>query len=274
MNKNTLTLGLALAILGVAAFLIYVRRFEAERAGGEPVQILIAKRAIPRGKTITDAMLDVRSVPVAYVEDRAIRAAERDKVVGLRISNTLSQSESLMWSDFASEPVGEARDLSGMVTPGYRAVYVRAMREDQGATLVRPGDYVDVIATMLDSEDGRGARRSVVLVQKAMVLANGMRTSSEPQLADPDDRHPKSVLEDHGLTLNLTLRQAQTIALAATHGFFTVALRSTGDERTFTAVPPVTSVALLDPKARVAIQSGQYDPAKFGVPPDLGDLTP
>jgi pilus assembly protein CpaB len=274
MNKSTLTLGLALGILGIAAFLIYIRRFEAERAGGEPVQVLVASKSIPRGKMVVDAMVTVRSVPVAYVEDRAVRATEKDKVLGLRISNGLTTGQGLMWSDFA-EPSGEARDLSGMVSPGYRAVYVRAMREDQGATLVRPGDFVDVIATLLDSEEGRGAKRSVMLIQRVMVLANGMRTSSEPILVDPDDKRSKTIQEDHGLTLNLSLRQAQTIALAATRGFFTVALRSPSDERTFATVAPVTSTALLDADARVAIQTGQYDPAKFGVTAaDLADAIP
>jgi pilus assembly protein CpaB len=273
MNKNTLTLGVALAILGIAAFLIYLRRFEAERGGGAPVQILVAKRAIPRGKTVLEPMLDVRSLPTAYVEDRAIRASERDKVVGLRISNSLSSGQALMWSDFA-EPSSEAKDLSGAVSAGYRAVYVRAMREDQGATLVRPGDYVDVIATLFDPDDGRGARRSVLLVQKVMVLANGTRMNADPVLPDPDDKHAKNILEDHGLTLNLSLRQAQTIALAATHGFFTVALRSPADERTSPAVPPITSTALLDANARTAIQSGNYDPTKFGAPVDADDLGP
>ena len=273
MNKNTLTLGLALAILGAAAFLIYVRRFEAERSGGAPVQILVAKSSITRGKIVLDKMLELRSIPSAYVEDRAVRASEREKVVGLRITNSLAVGQALMWSDF-SEPSNEGKDLSGMVSAGYRAVYVRAMREDQGATLVRPGDYVDVIATLFDPDDGRGARRSVLLIQKAIVLANGTRMTADPVLTDPDDKHPKNVVEDHGLTLNLSLRQAQAVALAATHGYFTVALRSAGDERTFPAVPPMTSVALLDPNARTAIQSGNYDPAKFGAPTAADELAP
>ena len=52
MNRNLLTLGLALSVLGIAVFLLYMRRFEAERAGGEPVRILVAKKSIARGKTV------------------------------------------------------------------------------------------------------------------------------------------------------------------------------------------------------------------------------
>jgi pilus assembly protein CpaB len=262
MNRNLLTLGLALSVLGIAAFLLYMRRFEAERAGGEPVRILVAKKSIARGKTVLDAALEVRSVPMAYVEDRAVRATEREKVLGLRLGHSLEKGQAFMWSDFA-EPSTETRDLSSLVSPGYRAVYIRAMREDQGATLVRPGDYVDVIATLTDNPDGHPTRKSVLLLQKVMVLANGTRTSTEPLLADPDEKSSKALLEDHGLTLNLSLRQAQTIAVAATRGAFMVALRNPADERTFATPVPVTATALLDPNARSAIQSGTYDPAKL-----------
>ena len=262
MNRNLLTLGVALSMLGVAVFLLYVRRFEAERAGGEPVQILVAKKAVSRGKTILDSTLEVRSVPMAYVEDRAVRATEREKIVGLRLGHSLEKGQAFMWSDFA-EPSTESRDLSSLVSPGYRAVYIRAMREDQGATLVRPGDYVDVIATLADNEQGHPSRKSVLLLQKVMVLANGTRTSAEPLLADPDEKSAKTLLEDHGLTLNLSLRQAQTIAVAATRGAFTVALRNPSDERTLATVVPITPAALLDPHARAAIQSGTYDLAKL-----------
>lgn len=262
MNRNLVTLGVALSVLGIAVFLLYVRRFEAERAGGEPVRILVAKKAISRGKTVLDTALEVRSVPMAYVEDRAVRATEREKIVGLRVGHTLEKGQAFMWSDFA-EPSTETHDLSSLVSPGYRAVYIRAMREDQGATLVRPGDYVDVIATLTDNEEGHLTRKSVLLLQKVMVLANGTRTSSEPMLADPDEKSSKALLEDHGLTLNLSLRQAQTIAVAATRGVFTVALRNPADEPTLGAVVPVTAAALLDPNARAAIQLGTYDPAKI-----------
>jgi pilus assembly protein CpaB len=259
MNKNALTAGLALAVLGIGLLFVYAQRFEIERTGGDPVQILVAKKAIVRGNTIVDSMLTVRSVPLAYVEDRAVRASEREKVLGLRSTNSLEPNEALAWSDFADHS-DESRDLSSMVMPDYRAVYIRAMREDQGAMLVRPGDYVDVVATVADGGETRTARKSVVLLQRVMVLANGMRTTAEPPLADPDDKHPKNLLEDHGLTLNLSLQQAQTVAVAASRGFLTVALRNPGDARTFAFLPTVTTAALLDPIARAAIQSGTYDP--------------
>lgn len=251
MNKRMLLFGLLLALAGLATFLAYVRRFERERSGGEPIPILIAKDGIARGKVITEEMLSVRAVPIAYVEDRNVKAAERDKILGLRIVNPLGAGQALMWSDF-TERSQEQSDLSSKVEPGFRAVYVSGIREAQGSALIRPGDLVDVISTMPESNDNRAGKVSVVVLQKVMVLANGVRTSAEPLLLELDDKHTKNVTRDQGLTLALSLQQAQSLAVAGTRGFLSIALRSPDDERTYVAPPPIDRTALLDPKARAA----------------------
>jgi pilus assembly protein CpaB len=259
MNRRMLLLGLVLALVGSATFLAYVRRFELERSGGEPVAILVAKDGITRGKVVTEEMLAVRAVPVAYVEDRSVKAAERDKVLGLRIVNQLGASQALMWSDFTDRS-HEPSDLSAKVEPGFRAVYVSGIREAQGSALIRPGDLVDVISTMAESGDTRAAKVSVVVLQKITVLANGMRTSAEPLLPDLDDKQAKNATRDQGLTLALSLQQAQSLAVAGTRGFLSIALRSRDDERTYGTLPPLDRTALFDPRARAAIKLGADTP--------------
>jgi pilus assembly protein CpaB len=254
MNRTLLMLGLVLGLLGIAMFLLYVRRFEEERAGGEPIQIVVATRPIARGAPVTEEMLALRTVPLAYVEDRSVKAAEHDKIIGLRSIHPVSVGEALMWTDFTDRST-DKRDLSSLIPPGYRAVYVRATRDDASAALVRPGDWVDVIATMADPSE-MAPPSSVVLVQRALVLANGTRTAADP--ADPDDKTAKG-RRDPGLTLALSLQQAQTVAVAATRGQLALVVRGRDDERTYASPPPVGLAALADPKARAAIQLGQYE---------------
>jgi pilus assembly protein CpaB len=255
MNRATLTLGIALALLAVASFVLYMRRFDEERSGGEPVQIVAAKMAILRGKTITEEMLVVRSVPLAYVEERCVKAAEKEKILGLRVINPIDPGAAVMWSDF-SDRADERRDLSSMIAPGHRAFYVKSVSES--STLIHPGDHVDVIATMPETGETRGSKSSMVLLQKVLVLAHGMRTSLEPALADEDLQGDS--MRDQGLTLSLSLQQAQTVAMAATRGRISVALRSPEDERTH-SLPAITMAAVADPRARAAIELGQYDPS-------------
>jgi pilus assembly protein CpaB len=262
MNRRMLFFGFMLALAGLGTFLAYVRRFERERSGGEPISILVAKGDIVRGKVVTEEMLSVRAVPVAYIEHRNVKAAERDKILGLRAANPLGAGQALMWSDF-DERSQEPSDLSSKVEPGFRAVYVNGIREAQGSALIRPGDLVDVISTMPESGEARAGKVSVVVLQKVMVLANGVRTSIEPLLLDVDDKNAKNVARDQGLTLALSLQQAQSLAVAGTRGFLSIALRSRDDERTFAAPPPIDRTSLLDPKARAAAKLGVDGPMPF-----------
>ena len=83
-DRRKLLLGGALAVLGLGLQLAYVRRFEAEASGGPRVQLLAAARTIERGTKITADLLTERAVPQAYVDERAIRASERDSILELR----------------------------------------------------------------------------------------------------------------------------------------------------------------------------------------------
>ena len=146
----------------------------------ERVTLLVALKRLKRGTLITEDLLSSREIPVAYVEDRAIKANERIKS-SASVPPPRCRRRVSMWTDLAS--ASEERDLSSLVQPGERAVTVRASSSDEKKSnaLLRPGDYVDVLATVSDSAsktDGDSGR-SVVLLQRILVLAIGLDT--EPQ---------------------------------------------------------------------------------------------
>jgi pilus assembly protein CpaB len=265
MNRHALLGAFLAAALGAALLVLYLRRFEQEKSGGDPVKVLVLTKALARGKAVTDDILSVRDIPMAYVDDRTIKAAEREKVVGLRTIAPLDAQMVLMWNDL-SVSVDDRRDLSSLITPGFRAVYIRAMREDQGSPLISPGDYVDVIATLPKSTDGREERtEAVVLLQKVLVLASGGRTTTEPvETQDKDKRTPPS--REQGLTLSLSLPQAQQIALAGERGHFSVALRNPEDQRTFDGIPDMNESALVLPRSAPAVASRPTTPVRLRDP--------
>jgi pilus assembly protein CpaB len=240
VNRGAALGAIVVSLLGALLLLLYLRRFEAERSGGDPVRILVVTKALAAGKPLSEEVLAVRDIPIAYVDDRTVKAAEREKVLGLRTIAPLRAQNVLMWNDLAVS-VEEHHDLSSLVTPGFRAVYSRAMREDQGAPLINAGDYVDVIATFARGE-GKGDRdTSVVLLQKVLVLASGGKMSSDEGVSAPD-RHSPS--REDGLTLSLSLPQAQLISLASQSGQFSVALRNPDDQRTIDGIPEMHESAL------------------------------
>jgi pilus assembly protein CpaB len=259
MNRRALMIAAALALAGITLLFMYMKRFERDMSGGDQVELLAAVKPIKRGTVITDEMLTSRDVPIAYVEGRAVKAAERAKVVGLLSANTIEPQETVMWTDLAITT--EDRDVSSLVQPGKRAVTVRATGGDESALngLVRPGDYVDVVATMDENTKPNAAdpnnakeRVAVVLLQKVLVLA----VAGDTQIAEAGEQKTRTQNGqlDKSITLSLNVKEAQLLALAMEKGHVSVAVRNPDDPRV-SDLPDMPASALVDSTARAAAQS-------------------
>ncbi|HMI93360.1 MAG TPA: Flp pilus assembly protein CpaB [Polyangiales bacterium] len=255
-TRRALYLSLGLAVTGTILLLIYMRQFEQETSGGQRIELLVAVEPIARGTVVTGKMLATRSVPLAYVEDRAIKAVERAKVVGLTAANAIDTQQTMMWTDL--DITTEDRDLSSLVQPGKRGVTVRAAGADdaRGNALIRPGDYVDVITTMKDDETQE--ERAVVLFQRILVLAVGSETQPSPE---PEKATGGRARSDKQLTLSLSLQEAQLLALAVQRGRLMVAVRGPNDIGITRDVPDLLASALREAESR---QPSQKTPSKTG----------
>ena len=251
MNRKSLSISLLLAAIGVVLLILYMRAFEEEMSGGEPVEVLIAVKPLERGATLTEEMLATRAVPIAYVEERDIKVSERSKIIGLQTATQIAPQQTLTWSDLAITT--EDKDLSSLVQPGKRGFTVRATTGDdiRGNALIRPGDYVDVIVTMHGEQDPAGS--SVVLLQRILVLAVGYDTQSKTAAgADSKAHDTYSLQNEKVLTLSLNLQESQLLALALERGRLSVAVRNPWDQRVVNNIPDMKAQALSDLAARSA----------------------
>lgn len=239
-----------MALLGGFLLFGYLRRFEDEASGGAPVKLLVARKQIEPGTVVTEDMLAVRVVPAAYVETRAVREAEKSRVLGLRMGTPVQANQTLLWTDLAIA-ADDKRDLSSLVQPGMRAVGVRASNDDRSFALIRPGDRVDVIATL--PVEGTNARQSLLLLQNVLVLAVGIDTSSDTKTGSPAQA-------DLILNLSLTIPEAQLVALAQEKGRLSVALRNPDDVKTTEGIADLNSNLLTDNKTRKAVQDFRKQP--------------
>lgn len=247
MNRRALVIALVVALMGAALLAVYMRRFELEASGGEPIQLLTALKPIPAGTLITEEMLATRVVPRAYVEDRAILARDREKVVGLRMGQTVQAQQTLMWTDLAIA-LEERRNLSSLVQTGMRAVTVSASsRSDKSYALIQPGDRIDVIATV-PSGVQKEQTSSVVLLQNVLVLAVGTDTAIE------NTERARAKESELLLTLSLRIQEAQLLSLATEKGRLSVALRNPDDVRETEGISDVPSTALADVQTRGQVQ--------------------
>jgi pilus assembly protein CpaB len=248
-SRTALLIATALGLVGAFLLMLYLSRFEEEISGGQRVALLTVLKPIARGALVTADDLTVSAVPLAYVEQRAVRESDRTKVIGVRTANALSPQDTLMWSDLALS--SENRDLSSLVAPGKRAVTVRASEagtDAEGNGLVRPGDYVDVIVTL---GGDHVASSAIVLLQRVLVLAVGSETQPQALLDAPDrSAHGR----ERQLTLSLKVEEAQLLALARARGRLSVALRGPNDSKVIESVADMPLSSLYDKQVRETVQ--------------------
>jgi pilus assembly protein CpaB len=245
MNRKALLAALFMALTGTALLLLYKERLEAEASGGEPVGVLMAVKDVPLGTVLTDEMLGVRQLPESYVEQRHIRVADANRVVGVRVSMEVKANESILWSDLVTGG-GERRDLSSLVKSGMRAITIRADATSAFGGLLRPGDRVDAFITVEREGVARG-RVTIPLLQNVIVLAVGQDTGSgEEDLAAPKGNGGQV----NQVTLGVTVAQAQIVAFATDRGRLSLVLRNPDDIATLDDLPATTVEKILEAEQR------------------------
>lgn len=246
MNKSAFLIALVTAIVGAALCFLYLQRAERELSGGGKIEVLTIVKRVESGSRITEDSLAVRAVPQAYVEDRSVKAAEKERVLGLRIGPALTAGQTLMWTDLAIT-TDERRDLSSLIQPGRRAYTLNS--EDRSFALVEPGDYVDVLGSLRGIDD----HKAVVLLQKVLVLAQGF--STQPTLIN-EERESRNLV----LTVSVTLEEAQLLSLAtAQDGELFVALRNPDDARITEGIKDMDLSALTSDVERAKVQKSRHE---------------
>ena len=255
MKFQPVLFGLIAGVAGVVLLVMYMHRYEADVAGGRRVTLLVAAGPIQRGKPITAELLGTRDVPIAYADDRSIRDSERDKIVGLRATTNVPVEQTISWTDVIAMD-DEQRDLSALVQPGNRAMPIKVGFEEE-IPLIRPGDFVDVIAVYSDTH------MASVLLQRVLVLASGHDTSN--LASEKRGAHFSTV------TVSVSLPESQLLALAMQRGSLTVVIRSPQDQSVAEAPPDVSPVTLAgaDPTPRpVAVSPHHAVVAPIKLEPD------
>jgi pilus assembly protein CpaB len=239
---------LGVVVAGISTFLVwsYMKRFEDEASGGPPVSVLTLNRTVEVGSVLKDEDLAERGIPQAYVDSRAIRSSERQRIAGLRVSSAIDAQQVLNWSDIISGT--DERMTSTLVQNNMRAVSIHT--EGKGSALVHPGDRVDVIAT-LPERGSSDHRTGIVLLQNVLVLGKSV----------PSGLGGNDVAAD--TTLSLTLQGAQLVAVAADKAKLSLALRSSDDVRV-QDLGELSSTSLTEDKRPVVVAKAKSGPVALG----------
>ncbi len=246
MNRNALLAATGVAIIALASFGLYMKRFELEAAGGNPIEILMVTSDVALGEPLTVQALATRQLPEAYVEDRHVLAADRERILGIRTSTQLRANQSLLWTDLSTNS-GNRRELAGLLREGMRALTVKANAASSLGGMLRPGDRVDVILTAQRPNDFNTV--SVALLQNLLVLAVGIDTGG-PDQSISGASVPHTARTGVDVTLAVSMEQATVVAHGKDRGELLLVLRNPEDVEVLEGLEGVDAFELIAPQMR------------------------
>ncbi len=254
MNRTALVAAVAVALVGVLLFGLYMKRFEEEATGGAPVSILMVTQDVDMDTALTQPMLAVREVPRAYVESRHIKAADLSRILGVRVSTGLRANQSVMWSDLSTANESR-RELSTLLREGMRAMTVSVEGRSAFGGLLRAGDRVDVLLSAI--RPNSTTRVTLPLLQNILVLAVGADTGG-PDAAEKAIRRGGS--RGREVSLAVTIEQAALLTHAQDTGALQLILRNPDDVEIRENIPDTTDTDLIEAAERVKRSRGRTRP--------------
>jgi pilus assembly protein CpaB len=181
----------------------------------DAVPVAVAASNLPWGTKIMPEMVKTtpflkQSLPTGYF----VSAADlKDRV----ILTPLKMNEPITEDKLAPISV-KTGGVAAILKPGMRAIAIKGNKVLGISGLVNPGNRVDVIVTVTDPTIKK--KRSKIVLENLLVLATG----TEIQKNEKGEPMPVDVY-----TLEVTPKQSEKVALAASQGKLNFALRSATD---------------------------------------------
>lgn len=215
--------------------------------------VLVATKALPVGTILDAESFRFQPWPKDLIEQVYYLKGQADpaKLAGSVVRNDISAGQPLTQGSLIKP--GDRGFLAAALGAGMRAVTVPVSAQSSVAGFVFPGDRVDLVLTQSVSGGGDGAplKVSETILRNLRVLATDQRTDA----MGPDG---KPVVQTYSnVTIEVTPKIAEKIAVAQTVGSLSLSLRSIADTASdLDAAIAGSDVALpdgSDPKAEKAI---------------------
>lgn len=251
-QKIILIAGIVLALLAIVMTKMYLdqqkqaveeqKRREIANMQANQAAVLVSKKDIPAGTVIEPEMLDTAIVPNRFIQPQAVTSL--DRIAGMITIAPISKGEQISLSKLTSSRRGGGGDLSGATPSGKRAITIAVDNIASLSGMIKPGDYVDVLALLqipVTGPDGKtvGQMAVVPLFQNILVLAVGSNTGGI--VASSSSRYAEKQSSGGGgnvlITLSLGPQEANLIAFVQEQGKIRLIMRSVADAKVEPIIP-------------------------------------
>ncbi|SDF02050.1 Flp pilus assembly protein CpaB [Sporolituus thermophilus] len=260
--KGVLVIALVLSL--ATAGLIYKYLQEAtQKAPKDGVAVVVAKVDIPPKTKITAEMVSETKVPAEYVQPGAVH--ELTAAVGAIARDRILAGEQIAERRLVIQ--GKSAGFTGIIPPDKRAVTIAVTEVTGVAGFVKPGDYVDVVATF--DQNTVGDNVSQIILQNVLVLA--ANRDAEAGAAD-GAKDKKDAVKTATVTLAVTPDEVAQLALAEDKGKVRLALRPYMPSAQVTLVNAVTPKDIVGAHTSPVqnVQSGETAPTPARPAPPAG----
>ena len=237
-----------------AIFLFYSysqeKKAEYDRRYGSMKTVVVAARDIAHLETVDNAALDTIERPADFIEPGAV--TDLESIVGQVAAAPIKKGEQLLENKLLTP--GPDTGLALQVAPNKRAVTIPVNDISGVARLIRPGDRIDLLASL---SVGRGQNRRTearVLMQDVVVLATGVNVVNNLSRTFEWDKGSSQLSQINlssdtkfsHITLETDLKRAQDLILLLSNspGSLYLTLRNPND-RGRNNIPPSNMMKLL-----------------------------
>jgi pilus assembly protein CpaB len=232
MDKKKLLLLLGALVIAIGTALAARSLFagasapQAEAAVPKGPKVLVAQRALPVGTIITADSISFQQWPKEMIQDAYFIDGEADmtKLLGTVARFPITAGQPVTQGALVSP--GDRGFLAAALGPGMRAVTIPVSAKTGVGGFVFPGDHVDLVLTQtVKGEEGQALKASETILRNLRVLATDQSTESETVDGKTVVRAFRTV------TLEVTPRIAEKVAVSQTIGTISLALRSLADNQ-------------------------------------------
>ncbi len=226
---------LLVAVLTAAALTWFVYRYLGEREAHvraevtgkltqRGVEVVVPRRDVSPGTPLSSDAFVSREIAADLVYDDMVRVDAFDAVRNAKLVRAVMHGRPLRMSDIDAL---RGRDFSDTVPAGQRALTLEIDAVNSTASMLRPGNRVDMywVGTQADAAAGEG-KAVRLLLPDVPVLATGQRVKAR-DAGDVDEAGNASRYDT--VTMQVPAADAPRIVLAQKMGALRLILRNAGD---------------------------------------------